>query len=486
MVWCTLFTTVRAEQHPAIPDDVEVRFKNGQPGQRAAGEDEEPLTCTITMPAPGTLWDYIGHGIYRAEKLVVKGPINADDFRTMFLGTLDGRLEIIDLTEAVPVDGNVPDDAFFSYDEQLEGDIFWCIHLREIWLPHVLTRIGKWAFACAFELENIVLPHTLNSLGEYAFYRCTSLATDPFVFPHGITAIGEQTLTRGRALKNVIIPSTVKSIGYRAFSESFFESIVIPEGVEQIATEAFDHCIKLKEVTLPSTCQQLAPKVFVNNLELSKATLPEGITEIPEEFFFGCGLTEFRIPSTVKTICRQAFIACRKLTSIDIPSNVETIGEDAFLNCGLLSNVTLNEGLRTIGSSAFIGTQVKELVLPSTLETLGDGSCETATSKLYSKAIVPPVCLFNQYSGPFGEKDKTIDTPLYVPVGTAGAYRAANGWKQFSNIIETNDFPAGVDTVLDDAEDEADGPIYDIYGRTVAEPIPGQLYIRAGKKFIAR
>ncbi len=44
--------------------------------------------------------------------------------------------------------------------------------------------------------------------------------------------------------------------------------------------------------------------------------------------------------------------------------------------------------------------------------------------------------------------------------------------------------PLGVTDVV--VEDEAEGPIYDTMGRRVETPLPGQLYIRNGRKFIAK
>lgn len=54
-------------------------------------------------------------------------------------------------------------------------------------------------------------------------------------------------------------------------------------------------------------------------------------------------------------------------------------------------------------------------------------------------------------------------------------------------IFTAEDFnaePCGVDDVV--VETEAEGPIYDTMGRQVETPQPGQLYIRNGRKFIAR
>ncbi len=58
-------------------------------------------------------------------------------------------------------------------------------------------------------------------------------------------------------------------------------------------------------------------------------------------------------------------------------------------------------------------------------------------------------------STPFGEIDDIYsevatprDIPVYVPRGSAEAYRAAPGWNYFTNFIEVDEFPeASVDEV---------------------------------------
>ena len=62
-------------------------------------------------------------------------------------------------------------------------------------------------------------------------------------------------------------------------------------------------------------------------------------------------------------------------------------------------------------------------------------------------------------------------------------YRQAWGWSNFANVIETDDFPAGIEDVLADGIDE-DQTIYDLSGRIVANPVAETLYIKGGKKFV--
>lgn len=121
---------------------------------------------------------------------------------------------------------------------------------------------------------------------------------------------------------------------------------------------------------------------------------------------------------------------------------------DCLFNTVSLINISY------IGNFAFYLSDIVDLVIPNTVTRIGDtafGAC------FYLRSIVLPNsithidgCAFDRCTGltsitveaqtppavddSFGWVDKTI--PVYVPNGTADAYRAANGWSDFTNIID--------------------------------------------------
>lgn len=66
----------------------------------------------------------------------------------------------------------------------------------------------------------------------------------------------------------------------------------------------------------------------------------------------------------------NAFYSCTKITSLIVGKNVQTIGEFAFRLCREMTYVDLGESLKTIGNCAFDYCDIKELVLPETLESI--------------------------------------------------------------------------------------------------------------------
>ena len=88
----------------------------------------------------------------------------------------------------------------------------------------------------------------------------------------------------------------------------------------------------------------------------------------------GKEITSVYIPGSVKTIETGAFGNCSKLQSVVIEEGVETIGELAFFNMseqGILSELILPSTLKTIGSGAFSWHRLKEVKIPKGVTNIG-------------------------------------------------------------------------------------------------------------------
>lgn len=271
----------------------------------------------------------------------------------------------------------------------------------------------------------------------------------------------------------VIMPTTLKKINGGAFFQSKITECNFPEGLEEIGDAAF-YATRLKEAILPNTCQTLSgDSHFMLNYELEKVSLPEGLTVIPGAFVNNCiKLKEFTMPNSIEEIGHTAFWQCGSLQELHLPTNLKSIEVEGLYYC---------KGLKSIS-------------FPSSLEILGAESCENWKNieSIYCAAPIPPTCINSEVNPgwtPFGEYGDDFmnrtpqDTPVYVPVGSAEAYRNSWGWNYFTNFIET-DFSGVQDCLDDDGNNQK--AIYDLQGRKVSHPITDQLYIINGKKHIAR
>ena len=77
------------------------------------------------------------------------------------------------------------------------------------------------------------------------------------------------------------------------------------------------------------------------------------------------------------------------------------------------------------------------------------------------------------------------EATLYVPVGCGEAYRAANYWKHFKEIIEMEWTPTRIDTISPDYGTGQEW--YSTIGtRLNSHPTRKGIYIRGGKKYVVK
>ena len=184
---------------------------------------------------------------------------------------------------------------------------------------------------------------------------------------------------------------------------------------------------------------------------ITSVNLPDGLTTIGLSAFDYCrNLTSIVIPETVELIGKRAFTNCEALTSLNIPESVHAFGGYAFVGIGVkqpLRNTrffcymprtfagkyTIPEGTTNIISYAFEDCiNLTEIIIPSSAKDLGYyafGSC-SALQSITCLAVNPPACRENMS---FANVDKSI--PVYVPAESIEAYKEAEEWKDFTNIL---------------------------------------------------
>ncbi|MDE7438586.1 MAG: leucine-rich repeat domain-containing protein [Muribaculaceae bacterium] len=438
--------------------------------------DEELVSLSVKTTKEGELEALIGDKLLDIEKLSVAGPINADDFTTMWRASLYGLLRYLDLKNAALANGEVPNDAFYNWEEQYdeENNVLYVPQLTKMILPDNVKSIGNYGFQYAIYLESINIPSSLRKIGKRSFSHCYALNFDVLSLPEGIESVENGTFYACRSFKGKVqLPSTVKTIERAAFWGSNITTITLPDGLQTIGDGAF-YDSGLQEVYVPDGCLFEGDGQFGNCPKLKRARLPEGLTVIPDGLFDGCStLEELIVPEGVTEIKQYAFSFCYDLRKLVLPT---TLINSSFYSFFYLSSL-------------------EEIHFPATMEVIGEQSCKywRNIKRIYCAATTPPLCVGEEkepLQTPFGvvtfdpELQTPRDTPVYVPRGSADAYRNAWGWNYFTNFIETDEFPAsGVDEILTD-EDWENMPMYDLYGRKISEPQKGQIYIKGGKKFM--
>ena len=141
------------------------------------------------------------------------------------------------------------------------------------------------------------------------------------------------------------------------------------------------------------------------------------VTEIGPLAFLGCNIGTISIPNNIIAIREKAFTSS-SLDSINIGLGVLIIEPSAFSYCNHLVSLRLGTGVTDISYWAFKSAPLKEI---------------------YAFSETPPTVHYtNSYTNSF-DADIFNQCTLYVPVGSLQAYKNAEVWKNFKNIVE-NDF----------------------------------------------
>ena len=168
---------------------------------------------------------------------------------------------------------------------------------------------------------------------------------------------------------DVVIPEGVRyvglGIGWEGAYGSIFAgrtditSVIIPEGVVAIGTNAFKGCTGLSSVTIPNSTKEILNSAFCGCINLTSVTIPGNVQKISTDAFYGCtGLTNLTICEGVDNIGLGAFERCTSLTNVKIPSGA-TVREGAFKDCENLQNITIPENIQ-IDGNPFDGTAWRE------------------------------------------------------------------------------------------------------------------------------
>lgn len=77
------------------------------------------------------------------------------------------------------------------------------------------------------------------------------------------------------------------------------------------------------------------------------------------------------IDEGVTSIGDHAFRGCNRISKVELPSTLEEMGEYAFCGCKSLKNITFPDSLESIGHMVFDGTEIRDLVIPSSVKSMG-------------------------------------------------------------------------------------------------------------------
>ena len=401
-------------------------------------------------------------------------------------------------------------------------------------IPNGITTIGISAFQSCVDLTSISIPSSVTTIEKSAFQGCVSLTS--ISIPNSVTTIGESAFQDCTDLTSIIIPDGVTSLKSGVISGcSELTSVYLGKGLVKIPNYFFKGCNNLKTVEInnntivsknydPNITEEdnLSWVFFDSNIE--KVILGEDVTSIGYRAFFGSTITSLKMTDNIKTIEDYAFMECSKLTSIELSNSLTDIGEWAFWGCGL-SSVTIPQSVKCIHLFAFqmcnnltkvvvnsnevvardneqfytltscFGRQVKEYVLGEDITKIAfhafseNNNLTTVTipqnvtciedSAFYSCCGITDIYCYAEQVPELGKdvflfSNYTYAT-LHVPATSLEAYKAANEWKDFGNIVALTDEdpkPTAISSI-EYAPVATNKAIFDLQGHQLAQPKKG-------------
>lgn len=291
-----------------------------------------------------------------------------------------------------------------------------CTGFTHLDLPDAVTIIGLGCFAGCDQIQGqLEMPNTVREIHQAAFQHCIGFS-GTLTLSDALESIGREAFSYCTGLTGtLIIPETLTDMGWEAFSFcTGLEDVVFPQQPITHAGAAFLECTGLTDIDIPESWTTLRADTFKHCSNLVRIHLPDGLTTIESGAFDGCiSLSEINWPESLNQIYPAAFRRCYSLRgALALPDALERINEHAFDSCVGFDALALGDSIKLI-HGCFANTNFKSVTL---------------------KAIVPPMLVYNfnnpQYA--FWEKDILI----IVPCGTIEAYRAANNWRDFTNMRE--------------------------------------------------
>ena len=247
----------------------------------------------------------------------------------------------------------------------------------------------------------------------------SSVAYNGFTF--NVVAVGDYAFDRNKNITSVRLPNNIKKVGFIAF-QTLRIQMQLPTGLEVAGRSAFTYN-KFADLRLPVGLKELRESSFGYTTVTSKrAYIPNTVIAIIGNPFYGSSLESIEVASdnpNYKSIDGVLFNkngskilvypAEKPSSSYSIPSGVRTIGKNSFEN----------------------NRNLTELSIPATVEQLDSCALWYCPSlrQITISATTPPKVLDKALNG---VSDSCI---IKVPKGYVNAYKNAEGWKKFKNII---------------------------------------------------
>lgn len=292
-----------------------------------------------------------------------------------------------------------------------------CINLKSLTISSEVSEIGDYAFMGLSSLEHLavdchnktfdsrgdcnaiirtrtntllvgckatVIPDGVEVIAGNAFISCQDSSIEPFElnFPPSVEIIEPFAFNCCYPLSAVTFSEGLRRIGRWAFMGTSIECLEIPASVTEIDEQAFISCDSLKVIKVRKGnkvydsrkgCNAIIESATGCLLQGCEGTtiIPEGVKVISSCAFYGSKIKKIKLPSSLETIERSAFVCCKELKKLVIPGSVRKIHYEILMDSGV-EEIVVENGVENIPQSAFYGCpKLRYISLPESLREFG-------------------------------------------------------------------------------------------------------------------
>lgn len=246
----------------------------------------------------------------------------------------------------------------------------------------VVTEIYDYMFTWKTDITSFdELQYFVGLEKVRGFWGCSNLTS--IVLPNSVKTIESEAFSGCTSLKSVVIPNSVEYINSEAFKDcSSLTSIELPNSLLELYNSPFGGCSSLTSLTIPKSVKRINSNPAAGCSSLMSLTVEEGnkhydsrencnaIIETYSNTLVG-GCKNTIIPNSVTNIGAGAFSGSG-LTAITIPNSVTRIGEGAFGSCSGLTSISIPNSVTSIDREAFGGCSgLTSIAIPKSVTSIG-------------------------------------------------------------------------------------------------------------------